>query len=548
MLTYSPNAKPQRKDRPWLLVLLGLIWIGGASFFHAPWEPYEPFVVAVVKSILATNSWLVPRIAEGTPYLDLQPFYFWIYAIIIRIFHFNDIVNAIRLINSVIIFLVIYFLGRVGSKLTAYKNGRTVVMILISSIGFINNAYQLSPNIVVLLGFTLFFYALQQIDRMPGISAWILSLGLILVSLNFTGEFIVIALLLLVILPVVNRQWNHSRYYLTVFSGIGLFALIFFSYAWQLEHVNHHFFVEWKSKYSSFLYFTPDRWFRNTWFYLQTIGWYLVPGWFLLLWTFYKRRKQVFKDKILQASVIFILLLFIFAVASNNLSENVIFPLIIPFVLLASVEVDSIRITIVSLLNWFSLFIFGFAGVCIALLYIALNFGHPLDLLSRAQFYAPTYVFNFNFWQFSLAAISAAIWVFMITRKHIRGREMITNWASGTTFVLAMFVSLCMPWFNQVLTFKDVVNSSIPYLDKQKCIAATGSNRLQNAIWYYYADVVFVPNRNIMASGCRQALIAVEPDTTIDYPGWDVIWSAKRPIDTRRYLLLQRKEDLRITN
>ena len=544
MLTYTPNPKPQRKDRPWLLVILAVIWIGGASFFHAPWEPYEPFVTAVVKSILATNSWLVPRIAEGTPYLDLQPFYFWIYAIIIRIFHFSDIVNAIRLINSLIILLVIYFMGRLGSGLNAYKNGRTVVMILISSIGFINNAYQLSPNIVVLLGFTLYFYALQQLDKMPGISAWILSLGLILISLNFTGEFIVIALLLLVILPVINRQWNHSRYYLTAFAGIGLFVLIFFSYAWQLERVNHRFFVEWESKYSSFLFFTPDNWLSNALFYLQTMAWYLVPGWFLLLWTFYKRRKQVFRDKILQASVIFILLLAVFAICSNNLSENVLFPLIIPFVLLASVEVDSIRITIVSLLNWFSIFVFGFAGIFLVLLYVALNFGHPVDLLSKAQFYAPTYIFNFNFWQFSLAVISAGIWLFMITRKHIRGREMTSNWASGTTFVLAMFVSLCLPWFNQVLTFKDVVTSSIPYLNKNNhCIATTGSNQLQNAIWYYYADVVFSPQKNIMASDCDQALIAVEPDSILNYPGWDVIWSAKRPVDTRRYVLLQRKQN-----
>jgi hypothetical protein len=47
MLTYTPNPKPRRKDRPWLLIIMVLIWIGGATFFHEPWEPYEPFVVAV---------------------------------------------------------------------------------------------------------------------------------------------------------------------------------------------------------------------------------------------------------------------------------------------------------------------------------------------------------------------------------------------------------------------------------------------------------------------------------------------------------------------
>ena len=52
MLTYTPNPKPKRKDRPWLLFLMALIWISGSCFFHDPWEPYEPYVVSIVKSII----------------------------------------------------------------------------------------------------------------------------------------------------------------------------------------------------------------------------------------------------------------------------------------------------------------------------------------------------------------------------------------------------------------------------------------------------------------------------------------------------------------
>ena len=140
MLTYSPvAAKPKRKDRPWLLFVMVLIWIGGATFFHSPWEPYEPYVVAIVKSIVKTNSWLVPYISPGTPYLELQPFYFWLYALVIKLFNFTDVANAIRLMNTGIILLILFILGKIGSGLSAFKNGRSVVMIMISTIGFINN-------------------------------------------------------------------------------------------------------------------------------------------------------------------------------------------------------------------------------------------------------------------------------------------------------------------------------------------------------------------------------------------------------------------------
>lgn len=544
MLTYSPiAAKPKRKDRPWLLFIMVIIWIGGATFFHSPWEPYEPYVVAIVKSIIHTNSWLVPYISSGNPYLDLQPFYFWIYALIIKIFNFSDIANAIRLINCGIILITLYLIGKIGSNLSAFKNGRSVVMILISTIGFINNAYQLSPNIIILLGFSLYFWSIQHSLKTPGIAGGLMALGLILISINFTVEYIFIALLLLLLLPFLDRSLRQFEYYIVVVSGISIFSIIFASYAWQLNKVNHLFFLEWVAKYFSFIEIKPSGFLLNVLFYLQTLLWYLIPGWILVIWTVYKRRKKIFDDMMLCTSIIFALLLFICAVASGRQDESVIFPIIIPVVLLASVEIDSIRISIVSWLNWFSIFAFGAGGLAVIILYTTLNSGHPQDLLSKAQFYAPAYVFDFNIWQVILAGIITAIWIFMITRKHIRGREMVSNWASGTTFCLVLFVSLCLPWFNSVLSFKDIVDSSRPYLDKDvnSCIVTNERNRIQSAIWYYYADIRLIPDSNFANNTqCKRALISVYNDKVIDYPGWHVIWSNKRPIDFKRYMLLER--------
>lgn len=542
MLTYTPNPKPRRKDRPWLLFITALIWISGVTFFHEPWEPYEPYIVAVVKSIIDSNSWLVPYISHGVPYLDLQPFYFWLFALIIKIFHFSNIANAIRLINALIIFGFIAMMGRIGSGLSAFKNGRSVVMILISSIGFINNAYQLTPNMVVLLGFALYFYALQQSAFKPGISAWILSVGLIFISLNFTCGFLLIALVILIILPLISRQWRNLNYFITIIGGILFFTLIFASYAWQLNKIDHNFYLEWKNKYIAFTLLSSNAYLGNLVFFLQTILWYLIPSWILVGWTFYKRGRFIFKDKILQLSCLFLILLFVNAILRVNHDESVIFPLLIPMILLASVEIDSIRINTVSLLNWFCIFTFGSMGTFIAILYIALNFGQPHDLLSTAQFYAPNYVFQFNGWQLALAILITIIWLFMITRKHIRGREMISNWASGTTFVLVMFISLCLPWFNSLLSFKDLVMSSINYIQPSPhgCVATLEKNRLQDALWYYYADMRLTFNPDIKTSQCNHALLTVPNDTGVNIPGWHVIWSAKRPVDAKRYVLIEK--------
>jgi hypothetical protein len=120
---------------------------------------------------------------------------------------------------------------------------------------------------------------------------------------------------------------------------------------------------------------------------------------------------------------------------------------------------------------------------------------------------------------------------------------MVTNWASGTTFVLVMFISLCLPWFNAVLSFQDVVGSSLPHLKNtgSNCIATNQANRVQNALWYYYADVSLEPEVNFAQGRCNQALISIGAHEKVSIPGWKEVWSNKRPVDFRRYVLLERE-------
>ncbi|MFN7094652.1 MAG: hypothetical protein ACK4M7_04735, partial [Burkholderiales bacterium] len=431
MLTYNKNVKPKRKDRPWLLVVLVLIWVLGTAFFHSPWEPYEPFVVAVVKSILRTHSWLVPYVSQ-VPYLQIQPFYFWIYSAILKLFNINNIfsiANSIRLINTLIILSVIMLAGRIGSNLTAYKNGRTVVLLLISGVGFINNAYQLSPNILVLLGFCFYLYALQLHRELPGISGWLLFVGLLFISIHFTCEFILIAFIILGSLPMLDKHWRNKRYLITTGIGVTLFGIIFYLYCYQLQEVNNEFFLQWKERYTSLInlaYYNLPGQFLAT---VSLLSWYVVPSWLLVIWSLYKRKLDIFKDKIIQVNILLALLLFLAAIFSGKEVENMIFPIILPFTFIASLEIDSIRITIVSLLNWFSIFIFGVMGLVIWAGYLAFDFNWPQGLIQQLLRLSQNFTYQFKLWQLALAILITLIWLFMITRRPIRGREVITNWA-----------------------------------------------------------------------------------------------------------------------
>lgn len=545
MLTYNQDLKPKRKDRPWLLFILVVIWVLGTAFFHSPWEPYEPFVLAVVKGILRNHSWFVPYVSHA-PYLQIQPFYFWIYCAILKLFQVSNIysiANSVRLINTLMILAVIILCGRIGSNLSAYKNGRTVILLLISCIGFINNSYQITPNIIVVLGFCFYLYALQLHHSLPGISGWLLFVGLIFISTSFTCEFIIIAGLILALLPLFDRYWRNSRYLTTVSIGVILFAVIFYLYCYELQQVNSDFFWQWRQRYTKVFYQPIGNIFNQLGLTLSFLSWYVVPSWFLVIWTVYKRRLSIFKDKVIQVNIYLAALLLIWTVISGDVAiEGEIFPIILPFTFIASLEIDSIRITIASLLNWFSLFIFGMLGLVVWALYLAFDFDTPTQLVSYLMSFTQGFHYNFNIWQLLLAIIVTGIWLFMITRRHIRGREVITNWASGSTYVIVLFMALCLPWFDAVLTFKPIVEKSLKYLDNNSCIATNAIDTTQGALWYYYADVNLMPSFvNLNYTICNQAVVAFDNPQQIDQNNWQIIWQERRPIDKKIYYVLKQR-------
>ncbi len=543
MLTYNPQMRPKRRDRPWLIFLTALLWVLGTAFFHSPWEPNEPFVMAVVKGILENNSWLIPYVS-GVPYLKIQPFYFWIYSVPLKLFNVTNIVmieHGIRVINTLLIFAVVSLMGKIGSRLFAFKNGRTVILILISSIGIINNTYQLTPNILVLLGFCLYLYSLQQYKNLPGISGGLMFLGLLFISISFTCGFIIIALLILLLLPCIDNHFRNRLYFITLVIGIVMFLMVFFLYCYQLYRVEPDFFNTWKNFYGTLFHPYQDiNYLSRIAEILILLSWYVFPGWLFVIWSVYKRRMSILKDKIIKISFILIVLLLVFSVFSGINVEESIFPIVLPVVLIASIEVDSIRISFVSLFNWFGIFIFGVIGLVIWFIYFCLMFDHPVPVVNPLLDLAQRYHFHLSYLNLFFSVLITLVWLFMITRKHLKGRELITNWASSTTFILLLFLALCLPWFDSVLSFKNIVADSLVYLDKNSCVGTNEKNSVQSALWYYYADINLIPGFTNSDYGiCNQAIVATDNINQIDLTKWHIVWSAKRPVDKRVYYVIK---------
>ena len=63
-----------------LLLGLGLLLVATGIGLRDPWPPDEPRFVLIARDLLATKSWLLPRVA-GEVYADKPPLYFWLIAL-----------------------------------------------------------------------------------------------------------------------------------------------------------------------------------------------------------------------------------------------------------------------------------------------------------------------------------------------------------------------------------------------------------------------------------------------------------------------------------
>lgn len=546
MLTYNKFRPPVRKDKPWILMVLAMLWILGTAFYHSPWEPFEPYVVAAIKGIIINKSWFIPYISNE-PYLEIQPFYFWFFAIFIKIFNITNIyliANGIRIINTIIITSVILLVAKIGTNISVYKNGRTCALLLISSIGFIDNSYQLTPHLLIILGCCLLILSLDLYETLPGLSGWILFFGLLLISINFNCSFIIIALITIMLLPVCSKNFANNKYLVTTSIAIILFTIIFSLYCYSFYIINNNFFSLWKIKYSQI--FINDSRNRLTYFIemIKYLNWYTIPLSIPVIWTLYKRKANILKDKIATVCTMLIIIIFLYSLITKASIENTLFLIFLPMTFLASLEIDSIKITIASLINWFSIFLFGTLGVFLWLIYILINLNSKNYLIHEFYRYSQNYQYHFNILQLIMAIFITIIWMFMITRKHIYGREMISNFASGVTFLLFLSTSLYLPWFDSVLTFKPIISNSKTFFnDNNKCITTNGYNTTQGALFYYYEDINLIPsfNDNIDYSICPYAIVATENKNSLNLNKWVILYQQKRPIDTKVYYVLKTK-------
>ncbi|MGL6071869.1 ArnT family glycosyltransferase, partial [Craterilacuibacter sp.] len=535
MLTYTPNQDHTAQvptERPWLLLLLTFIWLWPGILGHDPWRPDEPWVTAVVQEMLATGNYLVPAL-DGQAFLRDAPLYYWLGAVFAKLFSpwLMPLHDAIRLATPFCMAAGLAFAGGAGRELIGRRHGRSVVLIMIGCFGLIVTGHEMNPVVAGFTGFAAAFYALTLALRAPALGGAVL--GLASVWLLLATSVLEVALVWLVALALpVFAAWRSKRHAITL--AMGLLIALPLSALWLVGFMDGHplAFKLWLDQFAlgPFNGFGQLSFFHEPGYYPKTVLWYAFPAWPLAVWTLYRARR--FDQPRIQLPLLaFAVTMLVLTLSSRQSSESAM-PLLLPLAILAAAELDTLRRGAAAFLNWFGLMTFGLFGLLVWLGWLAMNYGWPERLAGRAHYFSPYYTPHISLLAAGFAMLATLCWLWAVTRRHLRGRQAVTNWAAGITLFWGLGMSLWLPWLDAAKSYRPVVAQMMAALpDNVQCVATADNNRMARLSWQYYAGLTLKPHPVDAAVPCDWQLVVRTREEGLAEPGWQVLWSGGRPRD-----------------
>ncbi|WP_028534860.1 ArnT family glycosyltransferase [Paludibacterium yongneupense] len=547
MLTYTPNSKsalPQPTEKPWVLLLLALIWLWPGILGHDPWRPDEPYVLAVASEMLQTGHWLMPTI-QGQPYLAAPPLYSWVAAAFIQLLSpwLLPAHDAARLATPFFMALTLLFAGGAGRELIGRRHGRSVVMILIGCIGLTDTGHQMTPMVATLTGFAAAFYALVRGLRSPALAGALLGAASVVLFLSSSLLEVMLLWSVVLMLPAFSA-WRRKPHAIMVAMAV-LFGLPL-SLIWPVGFA-HHFPAEFAIWWQHYALGPLDGFarlglFHGFGYYFKTSVWYAWPAWPLAGWTLYRSRR--YDEPVLQLPLMFFGVVMVLLTLSDRQGAEYTMPLLLPLAMLAAVELDSLKRGAAAFLNWFALMTFGFFGLLIWFGWAAMNYGWPAELAERARFFSPYYRVHISWLGAGCALLATLVWVWALTRRNLRGRQALTNWSAGITLFWGLAMTLWLPWLDATKSYRPVVGqmlAALPPGARNACIAVPDALRLARISWAYYGGLHLLPYLSDSDIRCDWRLVQRQENEPESAPGWRAVWSGSRPRDKREVYTLQQR-------
>lgn len=520
------------QEYPWALLLMAFAWLWPGVFSHDLWNPGEPTLLTVIEQFERQHTWQ-PMLFEQ-PFFDVAPVYVWLAAVLRGMFApwAMDAYAAARLASVVFAAVGLLASGMAGFRLLGPHQGRSVVLILLGSVGLLPLTHFLS-------GFSVLFAAVGLVFWGFALARKQLVMACIWCAVGVVLAFQVGGLLLPVAVAVVgavlwrHKAWQGTRFVLFLLTSMALalpVAAIYPLALWFMQpemfalYVQQHLFGIFGGMHDLRVGFALP-------YYAQHLGWFAFPALPLAVWTL--SRKGVWQQAYGALTLTWLVVFALFLLMLPEKHQDWLVLMLLPLALLGAAQLDGLRRGAAAFLNWFGVMTFGLAAVFLWLGFVAMNFGFPAKLAERAAYFSPYYTRDLDILPIVFASLFTPLWLVAITRRRIRGRQAVTNWAAGTTLVWALLLTLFLPWLDAAKSYRPVVqemHNRLPenirnaLMDGAACMSVSPDDTTTRIAWQQYG---YLPLSTDLQRDCRYRLAVFEQRGLPEKQ--NILWQGRRP-------------------
>ena len=557
------------------LLLFCLAYVLPGFFGRAPWKNDDIAAFGVMQE-LAQNwaNWLSPQLLGQANGSDaLVPY--WLGAIAIQTLPFIDPAFAARIPYILLLALSLlatwyatYYLARspqaqpvafaFGGEASPTDYARAIadagVLALIASLGLAQLSHETTPALAQ-LGFTaLVFYAMAASSYRRATQVFGPALGL---TVGLTGLALSGAPALAMLLGMGGAvvEWAHMRWgnndransrdaatmrqswqwlmlIVGVTAGVALLALMLDLWRWRI-HI-------------------PGTGEQTAWTDWRKLGrlllWFTWPTWPLAMWTLWRWRRQLASRHV--ALPLWFVLVAVLATLTTPTADRSLLLSLPPMAALAAFALPTLKRSVASLIDWFTLLFFTGCGIIIWVVWIAMQTGVPRQPAANVARLAPGFEPSFSWFAFLMALGATLAWAWLV--KWRTGAHRTALWkslvlpAGGATLCWLLLMTLWLPLLDYARSYAPMSRQVAKQIGKTECAEIYGISSAQAAALQYHGQLKL--RQAAPDAGCEFLIVDADSQSTlgsvVNLPDWAFWATLRRPADKNENVLLYR----RVTN
>jgi 4-amino-4-deoxy-L-arabinose transferase-like glycosyltransferase len=532
---------------------------------RGPWKNEDIASFGVMRALTsAAANWLQPQLlGQVNGFEALVPY--WLGAIAIKSLAFLDPALAVRVPFVLLLILTllatwyaVYYLARspqaqpvafaFGGEASPVDYARAIadagLLALIACLGLAQFSHETTPALAQ-LGFTaLTFYAMAASPYRRATKIMGPALGLLagLVGLALSGAPM-LALLLGVGGVLVERshmRWvnspldaagkRQSWHWIVLIAGVTLLVcLLSFKlhlWRWRIHLPGADDVSAW-----------------NDWRNLgRLLLWFTWPAWPLAMWTLWRWRRQLASRHV--ALPLWFAGMAVAAALTTEASDRSLLLSLPPLAALAAFALPTLKRSVASLIDWFTLLFFTGCAIIIWVVWIAMQTGVPRQPAANVARLAPGFEPGFS-WIAFLAAVAATLaWAWLV--KWRAGAQRAAIWkslvlpAGGATLCWLLLMTLWLPLLDYARSLAPLSRQVASLVDKTSCVEIYGMDSARAAALQYHGRLEL--RQAGAKASCPYLIVDVNAQSTLSstvtLPEWAFQATVRRPTDKNENLLL----------